>query len=440
MSSIQPRAHTLIECLSRPDIQRIYMHDPTAVDLPTFNRHHGPGRFTFADRALTMAQPGDIVLVSRPVPSSYFQYLEEAGLGPVPEHVLVVSESEGVGLTQYLSSNTGRLVDIAALFQPGKRPVLSPYFCTPQTEIIADFLSELSACPVSIDSGSPESSEHANNKAHMREIADQLGIPQPPGEAVDVVGGDYGPLHQAVERHLELTGKVIVKASLSSSGLDNIILDSAELPEHWLQQRAHVTSFVVESLLPFSGSPNVQVWIAEDGSWSIHDTTNQCLDQTLTHTGNEFPPKLQSGNLTDTVTRLTAALAEQGVRGPVGYDFIEQEGAHCPYFIEVNARCNGSHYASAIRDRVNLTRQTAGLPPLGCYRSLKNISRQSTDFDSFRKALEPLLYKKTGGCGVIPYNPSGLAYGMISAICIGPDTESVSRIEARFMEKTGEFN
>ena len=138
-----------------------------------------PGFDRYPERALLLAEPGDLVCVGAPVDTEYLEFLAGIGLGPRPEDVIVV---EGTGpLAERLRAAPHPLVQ--RLRGIGGTGVwVEPYAGSDAAFALAAALRcELGAL-IRVRTGLPEITAHADQKHLMRERAQSLGIPVAEGE------------------------------------------------------------------------------------------------------------------------------------------------------------------------------------------------------------------------------------------------------------------
>ena len=435
-----PNSTTIATALRRSAAQRIFLHEPQALETPEFNRLHT--RHSFEERALHLARQGDIVLLGGAIETSYLDYLAELGIGPRRCDILVIDTDTDTGLTQRLATHNDWIEALRPVVDANRDLRVSPYYRTPQTEQIAQALSTAFGRPVGWDAGPPDVTRTANNKARMRSLAEDLEIPIAPGETVACTAGPsdvLGELRKAACRHLSLTGRVIVKAATANLEYDNIIVDEQALGllPAWLRQRPHVTEYVVESLLPTKHSPNCTAWIHDAKSWETLGASQQRLDNNLQHTGNIFPFVLPP-EVSKYATLILRRLAALGLRGPVGLDFIEGENVSgCPqhFFVEVNPRVNGSTYASAIWEGVNAQRRVHGLNTLASCSSIRSVDTTFSTFSQLRARAGELIYTHDRGCGVVPYNTAALAHHNISTVALAEDAATARALEQAFLRQ-----
>ncbi|HYP22947.1 MAG TPA: peptide ligase PGM1-related protein [Actinomycetota bacterium] len=211
--------------------------------------------------------------------------------------------------------------------------------------------------------GCPPDLVGLGSKSGSRRVAREAGVAVPPG-AEDV----HSP-HEVEKALNELklrspaARSAVVKLNDGFSGQGNAIVDLGgdapleERPTVFCAQEESWPSFteklreqggVVEELMKVPGmaSPSVQMRIAPDGSFEVVSTHDQILggpdDQV--YLGCRFPadPRYRSA-IADAGRRVARVLAERGVIGSFGIDFVIAPGEEAePFLTEINLRMGGT--------------------------------------------------------------------------------------------------
>ena len=442
----------LLDVLQRPDTQRIYIHDYSDLDVASFERQLGPVGNLRAERAVVMAQHGDLVLVAAPVDDTYLRYLDRIGLGPGRDRVLTLARGElagntSVSLFEMLRRDQPCVARISERLDPERATRLSTFYGGPGTHLTQSFLQETLGCEVEVDAGTSASAVLANEKAVLRSQADAMGVPVAPGEVVSWsrLGSAAAAtrLMAAIERHGWTTGGVMIRGAWSGGGLDNLVLrdgvDARDLAS-WLGERGHLESYLVEALLSFDASPNVQLWIDDDGGAAVLETTNQRLNGEFTHIGNAYPHDSDlRRNIDDSSLRIAEWLSDRGYRGPLGIDFLETQALHgdkrTHVFVEVNGRVNGATYGIATWSRINQCRANLARPPIAAWTTTKKIATQCRDFSELADRLGDLIYTHDHDAGAIPYNVGLLQTGGISFSILAATIADAEHLEDRLVDR-----
>ncbi len=390
---------------------RLLVHCVTSIDYlaESFASRRYP------ERALLLADTGDIVCLTDEVDPAYLELLAAVGLGPRPENVVVASRfSESRGpLWQRLLESEGALDLLGRRMRMAGTAQLHPFFLTKGQCDLARALSERIGRDIAVMGGDPEVVAYADQKHHIRAQALELGIPVAPGEAVDAES-----VFSAVMRQLRMTGRVIVRGTSGAAGSATFLC--AGTPESladlavWLSGRTDNSIYLVETMYQVMASPNVQVHVSRERDVSCVGISDQLLDSNLTHTGNAFPSTaVRIKDMLVWATRLGEWLGDMGYAGIAGFDFVEYiapDGTRQAFLAELNPRVNGATYPLALRER---------LSPGSAFVS-GSIETPLDAFAEVRDRLAHLLYSPARRRGVIPSMPGGLAYGSCGMIALAP--------------------
>lgn len=447
----------MLDILQRPGVRRVFAHDNAAVGVPSFSRGRGAANSRYAERALLLAQSGDLVAVTDPVDADFVAYLAALGVGPGADGMVVVDAAAGAGGELLL----GRLTSpgsvsavaerLADRLTGGDEVRISSYYTSRDAFLFGRLLGERLARAVVVEGGRQEAVELANRKDLVRERVMRLGVPIAPGELVDCRNG-VGPrgeaaavlLHDATLRHIGDTGAVFIRGVRSLMGVDNLRIDrrrlTREVLAQWLTDRPEEACYLVEPLLPVRSSPNVQLWIEDDGAPRLLAVTRQRLDRNLAHRGNAFPYRSPVRNaIVDSAVAITGWLSEEGFRGPLGLDFIEiarpMRGAAAHVLAEVNGRINGATYPIALVERLNQVRRSVGSAPLQAWRSGHRQLSDRRPFSALADDLGDLLYRDSSASGLVPYNTGLLDHGLCYYALVGSGAQELDELEARVRQR-----
>ncbi len=452
---------SILDALGRNGVQRVHVHDYMAPGAPSVVAQKGASIACRAERALVMARRGDQVIVATEVDSGFLDYLDELGIGPGREAVLVLDRLLATvrgdsdlqiatqGSLAALASDphfAARLAErLAPRLSPDRPTVLTPYYANGSLQSLRQALSGSLASPVTIEGGAVHAVRLANRKDLMRNEALRLGVPVAPGEVMsceepgeafwtDIVDG--------CDALLRDFGGAIVRGAWSMTGADVLIRRSAQhrsAVRAWLRQRRHVDCYLLEALLTVVASPNVQVWIDAAGPLLL-GSSEQRLNVDRTHVGNVYPctasllPQMETAALT-----MCRMLHARGLRGPLGVDMmqIEANGSELPglAFAEINGRMNASSYSFALFEGVNVRRQEALRPPAGAWISRHDTPVMASHFNALREQLGDLLYAHQRLRGVIPYNTGLLQVGLVDLLLLAPSTEEALELEREVLDR-----
>lgn len=445
--------------LQRPGIQRIFVHDYAAVDVPSLLSLKATMAGCYAERGLVMAQRGDVVVVLDPVDANYLRYLDEVGIGPGADGVVVLntpherSEAPSRSLLARLAVDDRAIVRVAEHIDGAREPTLSPYFASPVMTTTKRKLERYTGREVTIESGSVAAVDLANRKDSVRGAAQMLGVPMPDGEvcswSLSDVAGDQPSraLLKAIARHMSDTGGVMIRGAWSMHGVDNLTIADGELDvdvvRNWLAQRQHLHSYLVETRVPVVASPNLQLWISDDGGRVEHlATTKQRLDTDFAYRGSEFPHCTSlDGDLIASAETLGRWISSIGYRGPLGIDFIEtvdrDSGALAHLFAEVNGRINGATYALALSERINQIRVASRRAPMSAWITNTELLVRARSFGELRDRVGDLIYTHAAPCGVVPYNTGLLRHGQVNVAIVAATIEDAKTVERELIARVG---
>lgn len=211
--------------------------------------------------------------------------------------------------------------------------------------------------------GCPVDLVHLGSKSGARRVAQEAGVAVPDG------ADDLRSLHE-VEKALDelrvrspAARSAVLKLNDGFSGQGNAILDlTGDGPvterhtvfcaseESWPSYAAKLSEQggVVEELLRAPGmvSPSVQMRIAPDATFEVVSTHDQILggpdDQV--YLGCRFPADARyRGAIQEAGRRVARVLAERGVVGSFGIDFVlGPDDPPIPYLMEINLRMGGT--------------------------------------------------------------------------------------------------
>lgn len=393
-----------------------------------------PGLDRYAERALLLAEEGDVVCVPRPVDPGYLDFLAALGLGPRPEHIVVPNgngSGSGRPLAERLLSDPG-VLSRAAHELRAREVMLEPYAATPDVMALAEVMERESGIPVRVD-GSPRITRFADQKHHMRAKAQELGIPVAEGEVAELAfpGGrrrrDLEPVRAAVERQLRHTGRVIVRGASGASGSSTFVVGrGGEDTSGVLRRIAARTDnrvYLVEAMVEATVSPNVQIHVpADEGPLVTVGITDQRWSRGLTHAGNQLPSSARTVEAMDAWARTLATwMRGQGYSGLVGFDFVEYRdpltGGVRAFLAEVNPRVNGGTYPLAVRARLNQAAARSGRPQAPAFVS-GTVDTRAPTFARVKAAIGHLLFDPDRGTGVLPYATGCLEHGKCAIVAL----------------------
>ena len=386
---------------------------PLIAAIPNFDR--------YCERALLLAEPGDLVCVGEPVDPEYLDFLGGLGLGPRADDVMVV-EGKGPLAERLLADPRALVRRLAEASDP--QVWIEPYASSDAVFALAAALRHERGGSVRVRTGLPEITAHADQKHLMRERAESMGIPVAEGEVATLAHaggrrrGDLGPVRAAIERQVGRTGRVIVRGSSGASGTSTFLVGRGGDDVNGVLRRIALRSdnrwYLVESRVEATASPNLMLDIPADGSpIGPAEVSDQRWGRALVYDGNQSPSCARLVAAMEGWARMLASwLRREGYIGPIGFDFVEHRdrrtGGPAAFLAEVNPRVNGSCYPLAIRRR---------LAPGAAFVS-GNVRTGASGFSQVRSALGTLLFDPERGSGVVPYATGGLAGGRCALVAL----------------------
>lgn len=443
-------ASNSVSAVSSSSIQRLFLHDYCAVEVASLNHDVAGAGPAYSQRALILAQPGDIVIVGEGTDPAYLGYLNDNGLGPDPEGVVTCSpDTSRSELLCQAARTPSQLAQISAQLDPGREAQLSSYYGGYQDAEFRRALQSASGRDVATTAGSAAAVELANRKDLVRAAARRLGIPVAAGEVVPWPSPDPSDvvptLIKTAARYSADGNGVIVRGARSLAGLDNLKLHRGKAPQNladWVAKRADQPAFLVESLLTFSASPNVQARIDDDGEYHVVAVTDQRLDASFAHFGNCFPHAScsETEHMVTSALTLCDWLSKEGYRGPIGFDFLlcprSSEPGRDHYLAEINGRTNCATYTTSAFERINQRRGANGLAELGCWVSNIDLRTPCRSFGELQVRASDLLYQSTSSVGgVLPYFTGLLPKSSVATLTVANTVTEALDLESQFAER-----
>ena len=279
------------------------------------------------------SQPVDPVVVDY-----YLSFLEDPAGAGRRLHLLSVGEAGFRPLADKLLDHPSVLVQVRELLAGGPPATLMPFNVTPAEEAVAETLG------LPID-GARSDLAVLGSKTGARRAARRAGVAVMEGEeglfSLDEVGDALGRL-RAGGAHA-----AVVKLNNGFSGQGNALVDlsgpprgAAETPTTFCATDESWRSFAVKIIdegaiaerraSPVAASPSVQLRIRPGGRVELLSTHDQILGGPggQVYLGCRFPASSSyRPPLTDAALRVAAVLAESGVVGPFGIDFLVMAGS-----------------------------------------------------------------------------------------------------------------
>jgi hypothetical protein len=405
------------------------------------------GLSRFAERAVVMASERDVVLVNHPIERSYLDFLHSINLGPAADRVVVVSQRHDSQrpLAARAAEDTEVLGRLAALVGGGEMVEVNPFMlCRPEQHLASQLARRLGR-PVQVLGGNVTGIAETNRKHRVRQLALELGVPVAPGEVfywTHTIGrrdSQLRELERCLNRQLRSTGRIIVRGTCGAMGCSTFVAnnDSIDACIGWASALTDNSALLIEVMLPVTVSPNICTYINPvSGHVSVVGTSDQLLDDDVTHRGNVFPSRAQCiGEMIDCAVYFTSRLRDTGITGHLGFDFCEYSlggsRRNCKFFLaEINPRINGATYSHSIVASLNKSRKLSLGSPLTAFMTQK-LDTAAQSFEQLWHAYGDLFYDTKTAAGIVPYNIGALAGGHCLFAAIGEDAAAVARLANR---------
>jgi hypothetical protein len=377
-------------------------------------------------RALPIAGPDDIVLLSGSLEPQYLGWLKELGLGP-GEVVAYNASHAKESLPALISKNPAPL--LKAIQRIGKKPVYVPFFAGSEERKLAENLGmDFFGCNEDITLS-------YYNKESFKERCKRLGIQTVEGFSHEVKmrssGLDLAEFANVLSALLGNYSSLMVRGALSGGGASVYKVEPVNIKEtiQKLSANRQGGSFLIEPYLNVIASPNDQWCVTRQGR-IVHLEITAQLFKGLEHAGNlkgqYFSHRVFDG-ITRTSEKIVKAMAEEGYRGIVGIDYIVADEGIFP--IENNARLNGSTFAIGIVEK--LSRRTKDINVWKFYRT--EITPCS--FSDLRSRLGELLYDGSSVNSVFPFDADSLnTSGAVTFLMLAEDMYHLQFLEAALAE------
>lgn len=314
-----------------------------------------------------------------------------------PENVLFMDPSNGDRLSQTILKNRKEVARFLKCHPRVQR--LVPFIHSPDSDQIASIFNLKTEM-------SSESSEKVNDKGlSQRELAAE-GVDTPVGRVVHSLAEALDFCSELREAGFQ---EVMFKIIRSASGQGVFQISFDQVPAHieTYADEVRLRGVLLDGYIPDkNASPNIQYYVSDSPE---QDYFISCSDQILengVHLGNVNDTDLYYNNARarENVRKTRDWARKQGYRGIVGIDlYITSEGR--PYYMETNARFNGSTPGALLADKLHET--TVHIP----WGVQNNIAvSKGTTVNDFLAALErdKLLYDPETRMGVLPTNTSAI--------------------------------
>jgi hypothetical protein len=427
-------------------VTQLFVHSSSSLrDYATLVARTPNVAFSTPQRALLLAEEQDVVCLAAPVDPDFLGFLRALGLGPRSENIVVLSDASppaaATPLAQRLLSSRDILDHVAALVPRERRLVVSPYVVSEWEVQLVGVLSRAIGRPVGLLGGRPEIVDRAYRKHIVKAKARELGVPVVDGEVIELdptregVTADVAALREAIERQRVRTGRVLVRGSYGTAATSTFIAgpdaESTAALVNEIARRVDNQVYVVEPLIPFVVSPNVQMYVDPfDGAIECLNVTDQTWHGELRHGGNVFPSQATTApEMCDAAARITEWMRDCGYTGIVGFDFVEHmdaQGTVRFFLAEANPRINGATYPTKVLQRLARAQERAARPVPQAF-ATRRVQTRARTFAEFRALHGDLFFDEATGRGIVPLTPVSTVSGRVPLMIAGRSRDDVVR-------------
>ncbi len=411
------RHGSLVESLGAT---RVFAHDISTLRGFDDITHKVPGIRKY-DRATAIARSEDIVYLKHAPEEAYLRWLSEVGLGS--KNIVVLSGTDDMSLPERILNNGCKDHLDTLLGDSRNGAVFCPYYGGRLERRTSEYLGLFMY-------SNTEVAEEMDNKIGFKLLCRKLGIPVVKESIIDA-GMTESEMVRVVQSFIDETGKVILRGEYGASASTIHVLNHIDdtFLKDLMKRQQRGTRFLVEPFYETLSSPSSVWFIKRDGTIVLLRTSNQILENGISHLGNEFPVQFDEGYVNRMSFRFAQYLERKGFIGPFGLDYIETEDAI--FATECNPRMTGAIYPWEL---VYLLTQKG---PVRAARS-ENIKLplRYRNFEVLRQAWNDVLYDGNSSEGVIiPYNVGPIRTGKITVLSTGSSTEDVRRLFAYIKSK-----
>lgn len=413
---------TSLRALISNDQEEVVVHLADILTAPGRQSYFDSDPFshTRCSRALPIAWPEDIVVLSGPLDRDYYTWLRALNLGP-EQIVSFELEKTTQSLPEIVLEDPAPVQ--AALLKSDRRPVYVPFYCSDADVKCAELLgADLFGCE-------EEVTRRYFDKHSFKEECRALNIPIVPGDVHELDTAsplNYEQMEETVGRLLSNYGKVIIRSTEGAGG--GLSLFTAESPDIQELYETLVSNkekaVLIEPLLQVISSPNDQ-WLIDRKGEIHHVGLSAQLFQGLKHVGNlegQYYSDRVRSYISETSEKIVKRMRQFGYKGVLGIDYIIcDEGI---YPIENNARMNGSSYTYAIADRIS-----EKIGPIPCWKFFK-AKTEPCSFSELVARIEEVVYNGIRKNFVFPYDTDMLSRnGVFAAAILAEDMYHIDYLQ-----------
>ena len=348
--------------------------------------------------ALLLAGEGDTVVLKEQPDHDFVSYLENVGI-PLPAVLCPQAQQPERIITEDVLADAQLLLQLGRLGTRGA--ALLPHGVSDREEVLV----ARSGLPLA--GASATVCKAVNSKIFSRLIADELGLPQPPGWTCNTVD-EWGTAIAGARRIVAGGGRVVVKDAFGVSGRGLLQIDSErrlDLIDRKIRSRAERTgdgrlALVVEEWVDTRADLNYQVTVSCNGSVRI-DFVKEAITDRGVHKGHRMPARLgrdQERGVWRAAELIGGRLAAEGYVGIVGIDAMIDAGDRVLPVVEINARSNMSTY------QVRIQQLLVGAGQEAWARQYPLRLGRRVPFKEIHTALDGLLLTGRGDSGVLVTN------------------------------------
>jgi|GEM_PF-3919499 len=357
------------------------------------------------DRILSIARPQDVALLKAAPDPGYLDWLDELGLGT--RRLLVLKNPAREVLPVRIRTNGTRNKLARLLGEQNDGAVFCPYYAGPLEEAASDHLG----LPMYADRPAVE---RFDSKIRFRETCQACGVPVVEGTVLEAGAGITEWLRQ-IGRFRKKTGIVLIRGEFGASASTTYVFTAPDRERitRIVGEAAPHDRFLVEPFLQKCSSPSTN-WFLTRGGKVIHlRTSNQLLEDGISHAGNEFPLNRGARLLQDWSRTIAARMHAAGFVGPFGIDFLETEAGF--FATECNPRVTGAMYPWEI---VRILEGRHGPIPAARSENVR-LRIKGIPFVDIRRRLQPYLYDgRKRDAAVFPFNTGPLSHGKFTLLTV----------------------
>jgi hypothetical protein len=309
----------------------VFMHEINT--LPAFEHviAQVPGILKY-DRVVSIAGEDDIVLLKNKPEKSYLNWLNSVNLGS--KHIIYVEGTPEETLPNRIIKN-GYKLQVEKLIGHQKG-VVSPYYGGPEEENASNHLGLPMYANTSLVL-------KYDSKIRFKSLCKEINVPVIEDYVYDLSEGK-GIFISILNDMIKETGKVIIRGEFGASASTTHILDSLNIFEiRGILEKNHGNNrLIIEPFYETLSSPSSVWFLREDKGIKHLRTSNQVLENGISHAGNEFPVRFDEELVKEYSVRIARHLSKEGFIGPFGIDYIETEKGM--FATECNPRMTGAIY------------------------------------------------------------------------------------------------